>query len=575
MNFRDKYAEWLANEYFDKSTKDELLGIADDEKEIEERFYKNLEFGTAGLRGIIGAGTNRMNIYTVRKASQGLANYILKNSENGREMGVCIAYDPRRFSREFAEAAALCFCGNGIKAYLFESLRPTPELSFSVRRLGCIAGVVVTASHNPPEYNGYKVYWEDGGQVIAPRDVEIIGEVNAIDDFSQIKSSIRKEALSSGLLKIIGADIDGDYIENVKKQIINPCIINAVADRLTIVYTPLNGTGSIPVRQVLAEAGFSNVIIVPEQEEPDPDFSSVGSPNPEDPSAFTRAIELAENVEADLIIATDPDCDRLGVVVKDNDGGYVFLSGNIVGVILADYILSQKKQNGTLPSNAAVVSTIVSTDMTRTVCKAHGAAYFEVYTGFKYIAEKIREFEESGEHEFIFGFEESIGYLAGTHARDKDAVVSSLLLCEAAAYYKSRGMTLYGGIAELYGKYGYFRENTKSLYVSGVSGLEKIKKAMAELRANPLSVVGDVKITEWRDYLTGTVKTGGGEADTGMPASDVLYYVLEDGGWFAVRPSGTEPKIKIYCGICKETAEAADESIKKLTAAVTALIEIK
>lgn len=551
MQYREKYESWLNGSCFDEQTKAELKAIENDENEIKERFYKDLEFGTGGLRGIIGAGTNRMNIYTVGKATQGLADYILENNPNGAQMGVAIAYDSRNMSPEFARKTGLTLCANGIKAYVFESLRPTPELSFAVRHLGCTAGVVVTASHNPPEYNGYKVYWQDGGQVPYPRDEAIIEKVNAVAGFDAIKTMDYDEAVSKGLYVTIGKEVDDEYIKNVKAQSLNPDIVSKTADSLKIVYTPLHGTGNIPVRRVLSEIGFKNVYVVPEQEMPDGNFSTVGYPNPEDPKAFTLAIKLAKEVGADVIIGTDPDCDRVGVVVKDSKGEYVVLTGNMTGALLTNYMLSQRKEKGILPANGAVVKTIVTTEMIRPITAEYGVKLFDVLTGFKYIGEKIKQFEETGDYTFVFGFEESYGCLSGTYARDKDAVVASMLVAELTAFYKNQGKTLYDGLIELYEKYGYYREGITSITLKGIEGVEKIKYIMDTLRKNPPKDFIGNNVMWLRDYTKNeftNLITGETEKNT-LPSSNVLHYTLENGDWVCVRPSGTEPKIKIYYGI--------------------------
>ncbi|MDR3240462.1 MAG: phospho-sugar mutase [Clostridiales bacterium] len=562
MDHRKEYNRWLADGSIDEKTKEELRAIAKDDKEIQERFYKNLEFGTGGLRGILGAGSNRVNVYTIRKATQGLANYIIKQGEDARNMGVAIAHDCRRMSKEFCEETALVLNGNGIKTYIFDSLRPTPVLSFAVRHLGCTAGVVVTASHNPPEYNGYKVYWADGGQAPYPRDEEIIAEVNLVEDFSQIKTADRADAEAKGLFHIIGPEVDDTFMQNVKAQSIHPEIIPAAP--LTIVYTPLHGSGNVPVRRALQEMGFQNVHVVPEQEQPDPDFSTVGYPNPEDPAAFTLALKLAEKVNADIVVGTDPDADRVGVIVKDASGRYVILSGNMTGVLLTEHILSQKKALGTLPKNAAVISTIVSTDMTRAIAEAYGAAYFNVLTGFKYIGGKIKEFELTGSYEYIFGFEESNGALAGTYARDKDSVVTTLLICEAAAFYARQGKTLCDALEDLYQKYGYYKETIESITLKGLEGLEDMKKIMASLRENPPRSIAGAAVVEVRDYKNKVIQylDKGTKEASALPVSDVLYYVLADDSWFCARPSGTEPKIKIYAGVKTASAEAAEKRLQ-------------
>lgn len=562
MKYLDEYKKWLTDSYFDEATKKELEAIKDDEKEIKERFFKELEFGTGGLRGILGAGCNRMNIYTVRKATQGLANYIIK--QNGQEKGVVIAYDSRRMSPEFALQAALCLAANNVKAYLFESLRPTPELSFAVRELGCIAGIVITASHNPPEYNGYKVYWEDGAQITYPKDVEIIDEVNAIKDFSEVRITSRKEALDKELLCIIGKEIDDRYIENLKKQIINP--VSGEGADINIVYTPLNGTGNKPVRRILKEMGFKNVYVVPEQENPDSEFTTVGYPNPEDPSVFNLAKELAKKVDADIILATDPDADRLGVQVKDKNGEYVLFNGNMTGALIAEYVFSQKARKGLLPKNSALVKTIVTGNISNRIAEEYNAKLIEVLTGFKYIGEQIKLFEQTGSYEFVFGYEESYGYLVGTHSRDKDAVVSAMILCEAAAYYKSQGITLYEQMENIFKKYGYYEEQTVSVTLKGIEGMEKIKAIMEEFRKNPPKTIGDYRVLRYRDYMTDTITdVGTGKVvPTGLPKSNVLYYELNDDAWCAIRPSGTEPKIKLYFGVRGSSRVDAAERLRRL-----------
>lgn len=575
MDFMKTYKQWLEDDYFDEATRNELKAIENDEKEIEERFYKNLEFGTGGLRGIIGAGTNRMNVYTVSKATQGFANYILKEGEKAKSMGVAIAYDSRRMSPEFAQTAALVLNGNGIKTYLYESLRPTPMLSFAVRELGCIGGIVVTASHNPPEYNGYKVYWADGGQVPFPRDGEIIDEVNKVVDFKTIKKADKAEAEKAGLFNIISPEVDAAYDKNVIAQLINPEMVKKMGEELKIVYTPLHGTGNKPVRRILEKVGFKNVNVVPEQELPDSEFSTVGYPNPEDPKAFTLALKLADKLGADIIVGTDPDADRVGAVVKNSKGEYVILTGNMTGVLLTDYILSQRKENGTLPKNGAIVSTIVSTDMTKAIAKKYDMAYFDVLTGFKYIGEKIKQFEQTGSHQYVFGFEESYGCLAGTYARDKDAVVATMLICELAAYYKTKGMSLYEGLQEVYKKYGYYKETIKSITLKGIEGVADMKKIMDTLRTDSPKEVSGVKVIENRDYnadvcnnlVTGETKP------TGLPKSNVLYYVLENDTWFCVRPSGTEPKIKIYFGSKGNSEAEADEKIKVASEGIMKIVD--
>ncbi|NLJ88733.1 MAG: phospho-sugar mutase [Epulopiscium sp.] len=564
------YNQWIEDNYFDEETKSELKSIADDEKEIQERFYKELEFGTGGLRGIIGAGTNRMNKYTVRKATQGLANYILLKETDNNKKAVAIAYDSRRFSKEFAEEAALVLNGNGIKTYLFKELAPTPELSFAVRYLGCTAGIVITASHNPPEYNGYKVYWSDGGQVPPPFDEEIIKEVMKVTDFSQVKVKDKGKAKEEGLFNIIDEEIHDAYIKEVKAQSINGDIVKKIADDFTIVFTPLHGTGNKPVMRVLKEIGFKNVFVVPQQENPDSNFSTVSYPNPEDPKAFDLAIKLAKEKNADIIIGTDPDADRVGVLVRDEKGEYSVLTGNMTGVLLAEYILSAKKSKGILPRNGAIIKTIVTTKMADAVAKEYDITLFEVLTGFKFIGKKIKEFEETGEHEYLFGFEESYGSLAGTYARDKDAVVSAMLACELAAVYKDKGMTLYEGLQELYKKYGYYKESLNSITLKGIEGQEKIKSLLTSIRNNPPSEIAGMNVLEIRDYEEQVAKnlTTKETRKMELPKSNVLYFVLEDEAWFCIRPSGTEPKVKIYFGVKGTSEEEADKKLAGLVDSV-------
>lgn len=574
MDYLEKYEFWLASEAFDDETKAELEAIRGDEKEIKERFYKDLEFGTGGLRGIIGAGTNRMNKYTVGKATQGLASYILKNNPDGAKMGVAIAYDSRNMSPEFAERAALVLNANGIKSYIFDELRPTPELSYAVRSLGCTAGIVVTASHNPPEYNGYKVYWADGAQVVAPKDRGIIEEVNAVADFADIKTIDKEEAVKAGLFNVIGSDIDDGFVNAVLEQAVRPEEVKKAED-IVIVYTPLHGTGNKPVRRVLKEAGFKNVFVVPQQELPDKNFSTVGYPNPEDPKAFTLAIELAKEKNADIVVGTDPDADRIGVVIKDKDGGYSVMTGNMTGALLTEYVLGGRKEKGRLPKNAAVIKTIVTTEMVRAIAENYDAQLIEVLTGFKYIGEKIKQFEEDNSRTFVFGFEESYGCLSGTYARDKDAVGAAMLVCEMAAYYKNRGMTLYDALNELYEKYGVYREGVKSVTLKGIDGAEQIQKIMAYLRANtPIEFAGH-RIIWKKDYKTKefvNIATGETEEST-LPVSDVLYYNLEDGAWLCVRPSGTEPKIKFYMGVRGISVKEAERKVEAMENAVDELLE--
>ena len=562
MGYMENYKKWCEDTYFDEATRAELKAIEGNDKEIQERFYKDLEFGTGGLRGIIGAGTNRLNIYTVSKATQGFANYIIKQGEEAVKKGVAIAFDSRRMSPEFAEITALVLNGNGIKTYIYPSLRPTPMLSFAVRELNCTGGVVITASHNPPEYNGYKVYWADGGQVPYPRDEAIIEEVNAVTDFHTIKTANKDEAVKAGLFNVIGEEVDEAFDKNVLAQIVNPEIIKE-QHGLKIVYTPIHGSGNKPVRRVLKKAGFENVTVVPEQELPDSELTTVGYPNPENPAVFELAIKLAEKIDADIILGTDPDCDRVGAVVKTKDGSYTVLTGNMTGTLICNYICSQKAKLGTLPKNGALVSTIVSSEMTKAIAKKYNLAYFDVLTGFKYIGEKIKEFEQTGEYQYVFGFEESYGCLSGTYARDKDAVVASLLICEMAAYYKSRGMSLYDGLMELYDTYGVYKEIIHSITLKGIEGIENMKKIMDTLRKDAPSEIAGVKVTETRDYLEDKIVdvATGKVSPTNLPKSNVLYFTLADDTWFCVRPSGTEPKIKIYFGTKADTVENAEKKI--------------
>ncbi len=574
MGYREKYEEWLGGTYFDADTKAELQSIASDEKEIEDRFYKDLEFGTAGLRGVIGAGTNRMNIYTVRRATQGLANYITK--KDAKEKGVAIAYDSRRMSPEFADEAALCLAANGIKAYVFESLRPTPELSFAVRKLGCIAGINITASHNPPEYNGYKVYWEDGAQITPPHDKGIMDEVKAVTDFADVKTMAKDDAAREGFYEVIGAAIDDAYMEELKKQVIHQDSIDAVGKELKIVYSPLHGTGNIPARRVLKELGFENVYVVKEQELPDGEFPTVSYPNPEAEEAFTLGLKLAKEVDADLVLATDPDADRLGVYVKDTKSGeYKVLTGNMSGCLLAEYEISQRKAVRGLPEDGYLIKTIVTTNMADAIAKSYGLGLIEVLTGFKYIGQQILGFETSGKGQYVFGFEESYGCLIGTHARDKDAIVATMALCEAAAYYKTQGKTLWDAMIDMYEKYGYYKDAIQSVTMKGIEGLEKIKSILETLRNNPPVKVGEYKVLKARDYDADTIKDleTGEVSPTGLPKSNVLYYDLSDDAWLCVRPSGTEPKVKFYYGVKGTSLEDADSKSEAMGKEVLAMID--
>ena len=569
----EKYEEWLNNPVIDEESKKELLEIKENETEIEDRFYKDLEFGTAGLRGVIGIGTNRMNKYTVTKATQGLANYIIKNC--GQEKGVAIAYDSRIMSKEFSEETALCLNANGIKTYRFEDVRPTPELSFAVRELGCISGIVITASHNPPEYNGYKVYWDDGAQIVEPIDKEIINEVNNIKDFATIKTMDKAEVVSQGLYNTIGKEIDDKYVAELKKLIVNEKAIKEMQKEIKVVYTPLHGTGGMLVERILKEIGFENVYVVKEQEKPDGKFPTVSYPNPEDPKAFELAMKLAKEVDADIVLANDPDADRLGMYVKDiQTGEYIQFSGNMTGNLIAEYILSQKKASGTLHDNGAIIKTIVSSNMTDAIAKEYGVKLFSTLTGFKNIAKIIRRFEEDETYECMFSYEESYGCIIGTHARDKDGIVAVMTLCEAAAYYKMQGMTLWDQMQEMYKKYGYYKEKQMSITLKGVEGAEEIKIMMENMRNNPEKEIAGLKVISFGDYQKQEIMHENGEKEaTGLPKSNVLYFELEKNAWVCVRPSGTEPKIKFYMGVCENSAEAADKMLAKLEVEVKQMAE--
>lgn len=555
--YKNRYEQWLSDSYFDEATKLELLALKDNEEEIKDRFYKELSFGTGGLRGVLGAGTNRLNIYTVRKATQGLADYI--KATGGSEKGVVIAYDSRRMSPEFSLETALCLCANGIKAYLFEAPRPTPQLSFAVRELGCIAGVVITASHNPPEYNGYKVYYEDGGQITPPRDKEIISYVNNVTDFHAVKTMSKEDATTAGLLHTVGTKMDDAYIAQLKQQILHPEAIDVYGSKLKIVYTPLHGTGGVLVKRILKELGFTNVVIVPEQEYPDGNFPTVKSPNPEDKQAFKLALELAEKEQADLVLATDPDADRLGVYAKDKDGIFREFTGNMSGMLLCEYQLAQRKALGTLPTNAAIVKTIVTGNMAKAAAKRYDAALIETLTGFKYIGEQIKWFEEQGNHSYVFGYEESYGCLIGTYARDKDAIVAVMALCEAAAFYASQDKTLWEQMITLYETYGYYKEDLLSVTLKGANGAEKIAAMMEEIRQNPPKEIGGFPVSHMQDYLR--------TEETHLPSSNVLYFALEEDGWCCMRPSGTEPKIKFYIGVKGTSLENAADRLEAVKSA--------
>ena len=568
-NVKKNYEYWCTSPIFDDATKSELKSLEGNEDEIFDRFYRELEFGTGGLRGVIGAGTNRMNFYTVGKATQGLANFIDKQGAAAK--GVAIAFDSRRMSPEFADTAACVLAANGIKAYIFDSLRPTPELSFALRTLGCTAGIVVTASHNPPEYNGYKVYWEDGAQITAPKDAQIIGEVNAIKDYAEIKKMTTEEAKVAGLYEVIGKEIDDKYMEALKKLVLHPEAIKQMASSLKIVYTPLHGTGNVPVRRVLKELGFEQVTVVPEQELPDGNFPTVSYPNPEDKKAFALALDLAKKVDADLVLATDPDADRLGVYAKDTKTGeYKVFTGNMSGMLICEYEMSQKKALGILPDNGALVTTIVSSNMAQAVAKEYGMKFIECLTGFKYIGEQIKFFEQTGSNEYVFGFEESYGCLVGTHARDKDAVVAVMALCEAAAYYKTQGITLWDQMLNIYNKYGYYKEDLFTMTFKGADGAKKMQDMMDAYRKNTPKQVGAYKVLRLRDYKNDVITdlATGETTPTGLPKSNVLYFELENDAWFCVRPSGTEPKIKFYAGIKGTSLEDSAKKLDELMEAI-------
>ncbi len=573
MDYKEEYQKWSTDPFFDAQTKQELAQIQGNEEEIKDRFYKTLEFGTAGLRGVIGAGTNRMNKYTVGKATQGLANFIKKEKAEAR--GVAIAYDSRHMSKEFSEETALCLNANGIKTYVFDSLRPVPELSFAVRKLKAIAGIVITASHNPPEYNGYKVYWEDGAQIVSPKDKQIIAEVNAVTDYAQIQTISKEEAVKQGLYHVIGKEIDDAYMDELKKLVLNPEVIQKEKD-MKIVYTPLHGTGRMPVQRILKELGFTNVSIVKEQEMPDGDFPTVTLPNPEDKAAFKMALELAQKEDADIVLATDPDADRLGVYAKNSKTGeYMPFTGNMSGLLIAEYILSQKKEKGILPENAVLIKTIVSSNLAEAIAKEYGIHVIEVLTGFKYIGEQIKLLEQTHEYTYQFGYEESYGCLIGTYARDKDAISAVAMLCEAAAYYKAQGLTLWDQMLRIYEKYGYYKEGLFSITLKGADGAEKIKQMMENLRNSKIEKIGENAVIAKKDYQTqeGICYKTGEKIEITLPKSNVLYYDLQEDGWVAVRPSGTEPKIKFYTGVKGTSMEDAEEKLTALTKAIQEMVQ--
>ncbi|MBQ3791206.1 MAG: phospho-sugar mutase [Lachnospiraceae bacterium] len=566
---RKQLEYWLNDPYFDEKTKEELLAIRNDDGEVEDRFYKELEFGTGGLRGVIGAGTNRMNIYMVRKATQGLANYIKKNGDPSK--GVCISYDCRRYSPEFAEETALCLAANGIKAYLSDTLRPTPELSFALRYFGCQSGVMVTASHNPPEYNGYKAYWADGAQMTPPHDIGVINEVRAITDYHEMKTMSREDAIAQGLYQTWGTEIDDAYMEALKQQVLHQEAIDAVGDKLKIVYSPFHGASLKPTTRILKELGFKNVYVVPEQEEPDPDFTTLEYPNPEDPKAFELALKLAKEKDADVVLATDPDGDRLGIFAKDRvSGEYIMFTGNMSGMLIGEYVLRERAATGRMPENPAFVTTIVTTNLAKAIAEDYGLHYVECLTGFKYIGEQIRIFEEADSYQYVFGLEESYGCLAGTHARDKDATVAVMLLCELAAYYMTQGKTAWDAMIDIYEKYGFYKEGQIAITMKGIEGAKEIAALMDKLRGNPPKKFGTWTVEQFRDYKSGEtldLKTGE-KGKTGLPSSNVLYFALDDDAWCCARPSGTEPKIKFYIGVKGSSLEDARAKEAALTAAV-------
>ncbi|MBR0351458.1 MAG: phospho-sugar mutase [Clostridia bacterium] len=574
MNYLEEYKKWLESDEFDEETKQELLAIKDDEKEIEDRFYKELEFGTAGLRGVIGAGTNRMNKYTVGKATQGLANYIVE--QGVQDKGVAISYDSRKMSKEFSLQTALILAANGIKAYLFENLRPVPELSFAVRELGCTAGVMITASHNPPKYNGYKVYWDDGAQIVPPVDKDITSKVRAIESFKEIKEISEEEAKQKGLLTIIGKEMDDKYIETLKKSILNPEILQKQGKNLSIVYTPLHGTGNTVAERLFKEIGFENIYVVPEQKDPDGNFPTVDYPNPEDPKAFKLALELAKKVNADVVLATDPDADRLGIFSKDPaTGEYVTYTGNMSALLIAEYRISQMKEKGILPSDGMLIKTIVSSNLADAIAKEYNLELIEVLTGFKNIGKVMKTAEENKDKTYVFGFEESYGCLIGDYARDKDGIAAVMALCEAAAYYNEHGLTLWEQMQNIYKKYGYYKETQVSIVKEGAQGAEEIKNMMTTTRNKDIEKIGDYKVLTFKDIEKDFVKdmTTGATSTSGLPKSNVLYYELEDNAWCCVRPSGTEPKIKLYMGIKGTSNEDAEEKLNKLKEAMVKVVE--
>ncbi len=574
MDYLKEYERWCTEPSFDEETKKELLEIKGNDEEIKDRFYKELEFGTAGLRGVIGMGTNRMNKYTVGKATQGLANYIIE--QGTQEKGVAISYDSRRMSDEFSLQTALILNANGIKTYLFENLRPVPELSFAVRQLGCTAGIMITASHNPPKYNGYKVYWDDGSQIVAPRDKDIIAKVRAIKDFKEIKTISVEEAVEKGLFKVVKEEMDDKYINKLKSLVLNPDIVKKEGEELKIVYTPLHGTGNTVTSRLLKELGFKNVYVVPEQAEPDGNFPTVDYPNPEDKKAFKLALELAKKVDADVVLANDPDADRLGIYAKDSKTGeYMTYTGNMSALLIAEYRISQMKEKGILPSDGMFITTIVSSELAKAIAKNYGLECIEVLTGFKNIGAVIKKAEEKKDKTYVFGFEESYGCLIGDYARDKDGISAVMSLCEAAAYYKSKGMTLWDQMMKIYEKYGFYKEDQVSIVLEGADGAEKIKDMMTNMRNNLPEKIGKYKVIEFKDVELDEVKNlvTGEQRKTGLPKSNVLYYELENNAWCCVRPSGTEPKIKLYMGVKADSMEMAEKDLEELKKAMVELVK--
>lgn len=574
MDYLKEYEKWCTEPSFDEETKKELLEIKGNDEEIKDRFYKELEFGTAGLRGVIGMGTNRMNKYTVGKATQGLANYIIE--QGTQDKGVAISYDSRRMSDEFSLQTALILNANGIKTYLFEKLRPVPELSFAVRQLGCTAGIMITASHNPPKYNGYKVYWDDGSQIVAPRDKDIIAKVRAISDFKEIKTMSKEEAIKKGLFNVVGTEMDDKYINTLKNLVLNPEIVKEEGKKLKIVYTPLHGTGNTVTSRLLKELGFENVYVVPEQEKPDGNFPTVDYPNPEDKKAFKLALELAKKVDADVVLANDPDADRLGIYAKDTKTGeYMTYTGNMSALLIAEYRISQMKEKGLLPADGMFITTIVSSELAKAIARNYGLECIEVLTGFKNIGAVIKKAEENKDKTYVFGFEESYGCLIGDYARDKDGISAVMSLCEAAAYYKSKEMTLWDQMMKIYEKYGFYKEEQVSIVLEGADGAEKIKSMMTNMRNNLPEKIGKYKVIEFKDVELDEIKNlvTGEQRKTGLPKSNVLYYELENNAWCCVRPSGTEPKIKLYMGVKADSMESAEKDLEELKDAMVKLVK--